>query len=184
MRSFLWPLLLVACAPLPEPVRSLAPSEQSALLEPLGRPLLDTAGQPVRLEGVRGPAGTVVVLTASFCDSSELGSLLAQAGALRAQGVEIVVVSLDHDPRALDGMVRPPEVAILNAEADARGALRAQTVLPTTLLLDGRGQQLRRYDGEVPLGSLARDLERVPEYVARAGTGRHLVAALLGEATR
>lgn len=168
MRLLLLPLLVFACAPLTtETLPPLAPSEQ-ALLGPLALPraLLDAAGQPARLDAMRGSAGTVVILTASFCDPRELGALLAQAEALRAQGIAVVVVSLDHDPRALDDLVRPPGLAVLTADVDARAALRAQTVLPTTLLLDAGGQQLRRYDGEVPLASLTSDLERVPEYVA------------------
>ncbi len=175
MKSVLLVLLFAACAPIAESVRPLEPSEHgAALLGPLAVPdaLLDPAGQPAQLARVRGAAGTVVVLTASFCDTSQLEPLLSQARVLRQQGLEIVVVSLDHDARALDGMVRPPEVVMLSAEAGTRAALRAQTVLPTTLLLDGEGRQLRRYDGEVPLAALAGDLERVPEFVARSTRGQ------------
>ncbi len=171
MKSVLLTLLLAACAPIAESVRPLEPSEHGdMLLGPLraADALLDPAGEPAQLARVRGVSGTIVVLTASFCDANTLEPLLSQAAALRKQGLEIVVVSLDHDPRALDGMVRPAEVAVLSAEAGARTALRAQTILPTTLLLDAQGRQLRRYDGEVPLASLTGDLERVPEFVARA----------------
>ena len=181
MRLVLLPLLLAACAPVLDPARPLLPSEHGqALLAPLIQDgvLLDLAGAPARLPSLRGRAGTVIVLTASFCDPAALGNLLRQAAVLRPQGVEIVVISLDHDQRSFDELVRPPEVPILTASADARSSLRAETMLPTTVLLDAAGRVLRRYDGEVPVADLAADLERVPDYIAQAGASRRLVAAL------
>lgn len=159
--------LALGCAA-PEPPAPLTPLGIPSPTGALARSaaLWTVDGEPRSLDALLGPVGTIVVVTAGWCRTCEapLGVLAGLAPSYAARGVRVVVINVDADLGDGRHFVRTrqsADVAHVLAGSEARAALRSDTLVPTTLLLDGDGSTLRRYDGEIAVAELTRDVPRI-----------------------
>jgi thiol-disulfide isomerase/thioredoxin len=126
---------------------------------PEGRPLPETLvfqdaeGRETRFDAFRGK-GLVVNFWATWCPPcvAEMPALDRAHAALAREGIEVLALSSDRGGRAVvEPFYQRTGLRHLAMWFDARGAAgRALGVrgLPTTLILDRRGQEVARLEGE------------------------------------
>lgn len=155
-------VVMAACAGTPVS-RPEPPGAEGVAARWLGHAeaLWDEEGEVFSLGDVRGQVGTVVVLTAGWCGDQRttLHALGEPARDFYRRGVQVVVLVLDADAtlgEVFRSAVARPHMPVFLSDAGTRRRVRAETVLPTTLLLDGADRVVRRFDGDVPVAALRR----------------------------
>ena len=157
-------LALAACnRQQPQPTNEAAPASEQGQIKGVdrthtGKPLpdvkvLDPAGKQTSLRSLQHGRFLLVNLWASWCAPcvKELPTLdrLAQSGK-----IQVLAVSQDDGPHpSVVAFLRAHKIVTLKPYQDAKmglsGALGPDTVLPTSILIDGNGKEVWRYVGDL-----------------------------------